>query len=132
MKPVADMIVVSATPGEALKREWHENGIAPFVSIIAGQEMGTKERHLALAAKGKYSSEKILMIGDAPGDLKAARSIGALFFPINPGQEDASWKRFHNEGFDVFKAGKFAGEYEKKLIAEFEALLPELPPWRRK
>ena len=132
MKPVADMIVVSATPGEALKREWHENQIAPFVSInIAGQEMGTKERHLTLAAKGKYAPEKILMIGDAPGDLKAARSIGALFFPVNPGQEDASWKRFHNEAFDVFKSGKFAGEYEKKLIAEFETFLPEVPPWKK-
>lgn len=33
------------------------------------------------------------MIGDAPGDLKAARGNGALFFPVNPGDEEESWKR---------------------------------------
>jgi phosphoglycolate phosphatase-like HAD superfamily hydrolase len=131
MKPVADMIVVSATPGDALRREWAEHNIASFAHLIAGQEMGTKERHLTLAAKGKYPPEKILMIGDAPGDYKAARSIGALFYPINPGHEDKSWQRFFTEAFDVFKSGKFAGDYEKKLIAEFEALLPDTPPWKR-
>ena len=129
---VADILVVSATPGAALKREWAENRIDPYVKIIAGQEMGTKERHLTLAAKGKYASDKILMVGDAPGDLKAARSIGALFYPIKPGFEDLSWQHFHAEAFDVFMSGKYAGDYEKKLIAEFEALLPELPPWKRK
>ena len=45
---------------------------------------------------------RILMIGDAPGDLKAARANGALFYPINPGAEDLSWKRFHDEAFDRF------------------------------
>jgi phosphoglycolate phosphatase-like HAD superfamily hydrolase len=131
IKSIADILVVSATPGEALKREWHENNIAHYAKIIAGQEMGTKERHLSLAAKGKYPSEKILMVGDAPGDLKAARSIGALFFPINPGHEDASWQRFYTEAFSVFTSGKYAGDYEKKLITEFEALLPETPPWKK-
>ena len=37
------------------------------------------------------------MIGDAPGDMKAARANGALFFPINPGHEDESWERFYDE-----------------------------------
>ena len=37
------------------------------------------------------------MVGDAPGDLKAAKANKALFYPINPGSEDASWKRFHDE-----------------------------------
>jgi phosphoglycolate phosphatase-like HAD superfamily hydrolase len=131
IQKIADIIVVSATPGDALKREWTENGIDKYARIIAGQEMGTKEKHLAMAAKGKYPETKILMMGDAPGDLKAARSVNALFYPINPGREDASWQRFHDEAFDKFKAGVYAGDYEKKLIAEFEALLPELPPWKR-
>ena len=128
---LADVLVVSATPGDALKREWSENGIDKFVRVIAGQEMGTKEKHLSLAAKGKYAENKTLMMGDAPGDLKAARSINALFFPINPGHEQDSWARFLGEGLAKFKAGTYAGEYEKKLIAEFEALLPEQPPWKR-
>jgi hypothetical protein len=28
-----------------------------------------------------------------------------------------------------FLAGEYAGEYEAKLIAEFDALLPAVPPW---
>ena len=34
-----------------------------------------------------------LMIGDAPGDYKAAEANNCLFFPINPGAEEASWQR---------------------------------------
>lgn len=127
----ADVVVVSATPTEALIREWQEHDIAQYSRIIAGQEMGTKEVHLSLAAKDKYASDHILMIGDAPGDMKAARSINALFFPINPGSEDKSWELFYTEGLDKFLNGEYAGEYEHKLIVEFEKVLPDLPPWKK-
>jgi len=127
----ADAIVVSATPGEALEREWREHGIDGYVRVIAGQELGKKQEHLQLAAAGKYDAEKILMIGDAPGDMKAARAVGALFYPINPGAEEASWERFQTEGLERFLAGKYAGSYEAELIAAFEALLPDTPPWKR-
>jgi phosphoglycolate phosphatase-like HAD superfamily hydrolase len=72
-----DMIVVSATPLEALAREWEEHDIARFVRVIAGQEMGSKALHLGVAAKGKYAPGHVLMIGDAPGDMKAARANDA-------------------------------------------------------
>ena len=126
----ADVIVVSATPGEALVREWREHEIDRYVKVIAGQEMGSKKEHLALAAGGKYAKDHVLMIGDALGDLKAARGNGALFFPINPGHEEESWLRFFEEGMGRFLTGDFAGEYEKKLIAEFDMYLPEHPPWK--
>jgi len=129
--PSADVIVVSATPGEALAREWQEHDIAKYVDVIAGQEMGTKAQHLEYAAKGKYEKEHILMIGDALGDLKAARANDALFYPVNPGGEVKSWKRFHDEAFARFIKGRYAGKYEEKLIAEFEKCLPETPPWQK-
>jgi 2-dehydro-3-deoxygluconokinase len=44
----ADIVVVSATPGEALGREWNEHGIAQYVKVIAGQEMGSKKECIAL------------------------------------------------------------------------------------
>lgn len=125
----ADMIVVSATPGEALEREWVEHDIARYVEVIAGQEMGKKSEHLAIAAGGKYPADRILMIGDAPGDMKAARANGALFFPVKPGHEEESWEFFVNEAIDIFRAGLYAGAYEAKLIEDFEAVLPEVPPW---
>ena len=126
----ADAIVVSATPNEALRREWVEHNIDQYVAVIAGQEMGSKTEHLTLTAKGKYPADHILMIGDAPGDLKAARDVGALFFPVNPGYEEESWERLVDVGMDKFFNNEYAGTYETELIEEFEALLPESPPWK--
>jgi phosphoglycolate phosphatase-like HAD superfamily hydrolase len=128
----ADMIVVSATPNAALEQEWNENDVAKYMRIIAGQERGSKTECLKLAAAGRYPSDRILMIGDAPGDMKAAKANHALFFPINPGDEERSWQRFYEEAMECFFAGTYAGDYEAALIAEFEQYLPDTPPWKRK
>lgn len=125
----ADAMVISQTPIDALEREWDEHGIRSFVSLIAGQEMGTKTEHLDMATKGKYDPSKVLMIGDAPGDHKAAKANNALFFPINPGAEEASWERFFGEALDKFFAGEYAGAYEEGLIQDFMGYLPENPSW---
>ncbi len=127
----ADIIVCSATPLEALKREWEEHNISQYTRIIAGQEMGSKKEHIQLASDGKYEKDHVLMIGDAPGDMKAARSNNAKFFPINPGHEENSWELFFNEAADKFARGEYTEEYEGKLIAEFEKLLPETPWWKK-
>ncbi len=123
----ADVMVVSATPQEALEREWAEHDVAQFLVGIYGQEAGTKKEHLVMARK--YPAEHTLMVGDAPGDYKAAVANRALFFPINPGEEEASWKRFYDEGVERFFAGTFAGDYQQQLLDEFDRYLPEKPPW---
>jgi phosphoglycolate phosphatase-like HAD superfamily hydrolase len=128
--PQADVMVISQTPGQALRREWAEHGLEKHVRLIAGQEMGSKSEHLKLAAAGKYPPHHILMIGDAPGDHKAAQSNQALFFPIVPNREEESWQELFEEGLDRFFTGKFAGEYEKRKFAEFDASLPASPPWK--
>ena len=125
----ADLFVVSATPNEALKREWEEHDLARYVCAICGQEIGTKKESLSNAKK--YPAGHTLMIGDAPGDYQAAKANDALFFPINPGAEDASWKRLYDEAIDRFLAGSYAGAYQDKLLAEFETYLPENPPWKK-
>ena len=127
----ADVIVVSQTPVEALEREWREHGIETLVNFIAGQEAGTKTEHIRFATNGRYASGKILMIGDAHGDLKAATDNQALFFPIVPGREELSWKRFLEEGSGRFFAGTFAGAYQAELLKEFDAALPEKAPWQK-
>ena len=128
-KERADLIVVSQTPGEALKREWQEHKIDGFVRFIAGQECGTKTEHIKYGAGGKYGKDKVLMIGDAIGDLDAAKGNSALFFPIIPGEEEKSWEQFFNEGLEKFFACKYAGKYEEKLIKRLHAKLPENPAW---
>ena len=91
--------------------------------------MGTKTQHLQYATKGRYRENHVLMVGDAPDDLKAAQANNALFYPINAGGEDDSWKEFYNEALDRFLRGRYAGAYEKKLIEEFDRRLPNKPPW---
>ncbi len=131
MQGKIDLMVVSATPVEALAREWGEHGIAQYMSVIAGQEMGTKKQHLQYAAKGKYPDDHILLIGDAPGDRDSAYAVNALYYPINPGYEDASWQRFHETALYKFFEGTYAGEYEDCLVEEFEQFLPDTPPWQK-
>lgn len=123
----ADVVVVSATPHEALVREWQEHGLDKYVRAIGGQEKGTKKEMLGIATN--YPPGQALMIGDAPGDQAAADANRALFFPINPGAEEASWRKFFEQGIDRFLAGTFDGEYQQQLIDEFHRYLPDRPPW---
>ena len=126
----ADVMVVSATPGEALHREWAEHDLRKHVALIAGQEVGSKKDVLAQALGDRYEKDHVLMIGDAPGDLAAAQANGMLFYPIDPGFEDESWQRFLEEGLPRFYDGTFAGPYMKERVERFLALLPESPPWK--
>ncbi|MBI2421309.1 MAG: HAD family hydrolase [Candidatus Hydrogenedentes bacterium] len=126
----ADLLVCSQTPQAALQREWEEQDLAHLVFTIAGQEQGKKGEHIAFASQGRYENTKILMIGDAPGDFKAAEANQAWFFPINPGAEDASWERLFYEGLDRFFDGKFGGAYQESLIEEFDSYLPATPRWK--
>ncbi len=131
LKEEADLACVSATRNTDLAREWTFAGILDDVELLCGQEVGTKEQILRLTAQGKYEGDHILMMGDAPGDMKAAKSVGALFYPIDPGYEQESWDRFYNEAYKKFLDGTYAGAYEEKLIERFESLLPEVPPWEK-
>jgi phosphoglycolate phosphatase-like HAD superfamily hydrolase len=130
LEGIADIIVCSATPGKALQKEWEEHQIAGYTRAICGQEVGSKKEILAQAMQAGFPASQVLMIGDAPGDLAAARGVGARFYPINPGVEDASWERFYRESCDRFLTGTYTDEYEGVLIAEFDAYLPEMPPWK--
>ena len=125
-----DAMCVSATPVPTLTHEWKEHDIAQYVSLIAGQEVGSKRDTLARAARAGYGKDRILMIGDAPGDMKAARANDALFFPIVPGHEEESWERLHVEALTRFQQGTYAGAYEDTLVREFLQVLPSMPPWQ--
>ncbi len=121
---VADVVVVSQTPEEALLREWHHHNMQHLAAVIGGQELGSKAEQLSLAATGKYAKGRVLLIGDAPGDLEAAREAGACFYPIMPGEEDVSWRRFIDEVLAVFLAGRYAGMFESAFVDRFVRALP--------
>ena len=127
----SDLIVVSQTPEEALVKEWAHHQIDHLVALIAGQELGTKTEHIRFASQGRYAPERVLMIGDAPGDFAAAMANHAAFFPIVPGQEDACWQRLYDEAYDRFLCGTYLGTYADQLIREFNDSLPDTPPWKK-
>lgn len=126
----ADVFVVSATPKEALEREWAEHGLTGLVTEICGQEIGSKKQIIA-SLKGGYDAGNVLMIGDAPGDRDAGHAEGALFYPIRPCEEAESWAELP-EAAEAFFAGRYAAGMEAEEIARFEALLPETPLWETK
>jgi phosphoglycolate phosphatase-like HAD superfamily hydrolase len=127
----ADVVVVSQTPLEALRREWQASGLGATVRHICGQEYGTKAEQLRLAFDGRYTPDRVLMVGDAAGDLHAAREAGVRFFPIRPGQEAAAWEELAGDGLPRFLEGRFDDAYRRALVERFEGLLPEAPPWEK-
>lgn len=128
LKGEVDIAIVSATPREALEREWAEHGLMDQVKIVCAQEDGSKKECIAALAP-HYDKGQVLMIGDAPGDHEAAKANGVLFYPIIPGEEIASWQRFSQEGVKQFLAGTYAGKKEQKAIAAFDSSLNHAPPW---
>lgn len=129
MEKYADIVVVSSANAEALDKEWNLHGIARYVKVIAGQEMGSKTMCIRVAKENRYNSDHVIMIGDAPGDLKAAKDNHVLYYPIITGKENESWKQLFEESFDTFIDGQYKGEYQEKLIHEFNNVLSSDLPW---
>lgn len=127
----ADIAIVSATAREALEREWADNDLMPYVSRVCGQEDGTKKQCIA-QLRPDYQAHRVLMIGDALGDLEAAHDNGVFFYPIRPGQEVESWQEFQDEALDRFMTDAYTPEYEARCIERFRACLPDTPPWQGK
>lgn len=125
----ADIVVVSATPNEALTRELNACGIAQYFNGIAGQETGTKAESIRLAMSNRYSPDHVLKVGDAASDYKAALDNEVLFYPIVPSKETESWKKLEVSAFPIFIAGCYKGSVMENYISDFLACLPENVPW---
>lgn len=119
----SDIAVVSAANPDAIEEEWELHGLAYFVNLILHQNVGSKEFCVSeLLARG-YEPEKVIVIGDAMGDLEAAKTCGVCFYPIVLYKETESWKRFEEEALTRFYEGTYAGAYQESLIQEFEQAL---------
>lgn len=116
----ADISVVSSANYGALESEWRRHGLDRYINALLGQECGSKAFCIAeLLRLGKYDKSRAIMVGDAPGDLKAAEKNGVFFYPILVGKEEFSWNRLCAEAFGKLADGSFAGEYQEQLKREF-------------
>ena len=120
---LADVAIVSSANGGAVMEEWTRHELAPSVKVMLGQEAGTKAACIDGLKENKFSSDNVLMVGDAPGDLEAALKNGVLYYPILVGKEEFSWRRLSNEAIHKLLDGSYKGEYQEKLIDEFNSSL---------
>ncbi len=115
-----DISVVSSANGEALNDEWNRNDLVKYLRALLGQEAGTKQHCIAELKKKGYDTDKILMVGDAPGDLQAAKNNDVRFYPILVNKEGFSWERLVGEAVPKLMNGEFDEVYQKQLIEEFD------------
>ncbi|MGC9452251.1 MAG: hypothetical protein ACP5I4_12485 [Oceanipulchritudo sp.] len=93
MSATGELHVVSQAPHATLQAEWEQAGLASLTTRILGQEFGSKSEQVFQARDGR--DLPTLLVGDAPGDELAAGAANALFFPIIPQREDASWEQLY-------------------------------------
>ena len=116
---IADVAIVSSANREAVVEEWEKFGLIPHTDIMLTQDIGSKAYCIGEMLKFGYSKEQTLMVGDAMGDLDAAKQNGVYYFPILPGKEAESWQELVGEGLKRLENGTYRGEYQEKKIREF-------------
>ena len=125
----ADVMVVSATPNEALTRELTACGIVQYFSYVAGQETGTKSQSIRMAMEGRYGADHVLKVGDAASDYQAALDNGVLFYPIVPGRENEGWKTLGETVLPGCVAGSYQGETMDGYVRSFLSSLTDADTW---
>lgn len=120
LSKIADIAVVSSANSQALQSEWRRCHLDEHISALLGQECGSKAHCIAeLLRVGQYGKRQVLMIGDAPGDWKAAEANGVGFYPILVKKEEFSWRRLCDQAIDKLTNDTFAGVYQEQLQKEF-------------
>jgi histidinol phosphatase-like enzyme len=61
-----------------------------------------------------YSPENILMVGDAPVDMTAAKKMGIHFYPIMADWEEESWEAFTDEALPRFVLRQYDAYEEER------------------
>jgi len=123
MCKTADLVAVSSANGEAVEAEWTKHELKDDCRVLLCQEAGSKAYCVGEMVKKGYALDKVLMVGDAPGDHDAAVKNGVWYYPILVGKEAFSWERLLNEAFPKLLDGSFDEAYQAQLVKEFETNL---------
>lgn len=115
---VADIVVVSSANRQAVEEEWDRYGLLESVDRIMAQDEGSKAKCIKALLEYGYEKKNVVMTGDAPGDLKAAKENGVGFYPILVRKESESWQEFY-QALEHILRDTFTGEYQEKKIKEF-------------
>ena len=104
----ADVAMVSSANRDAVEEEWGKFGLLEHTDIVLAQDIGSKAACIKEMLKFGYDLDKVVMIGDAPGDCDAAEKNGVHYYPILVNHEKASWDEAIAVAFGKLQSGEFA------------------------
>lgn len=113
-----DIAIVSSANYEAVKEEWTRFGLLEHTDILLAQNAGSKANCIQKLLSYGYPKENVLMVGDAPGDMAAAKMNGVFYYPILVKREAKSWAELE-DAVHKLKENTFAGEYQDALVKQF-------------
>ena len=104
----ADVAMVSSANRDAVEEEWGKFGLLEHTDIVLAQDVGSKAACIKEMLKFGYDPNKVVMIGDAPGDCEAAEKNGVHYFPILVNHEKESWEEAVSTAFAKLQSGEYA------------------------
>ena len=104
----ADVAMVSSANRDAVEEEWGKFGLLEHTDIVLAQDIGSKAACIEAMLRFGYEKDKVLMIGDAPGDCDAAEKNGVYYYPILVNHEKASWDEAVSTAYGKLQTGCYA------------------------
>ena len=104
----ADVAMVSSANRDAVEEEWGKFGLLEHTDIVLAQDIGSKAACIAEMLKFGYDPNKVVMVGDAPGDSDAAEKNGVHYYPILVNHEKESWDEAIAVAFGKLQSGEYA------------------------
>lgn len=115
----ADVAIVSSANLGAVLEEWEQHGLLEHTDVILSQNDGSKAFCIGKLLERGYDCDKVVMCGDAPGDLAAAQKNGVYFYPILVRRERESWQEFIDVAAGKLTGGCYGGDYQDAKRQEF-------------
>ena len=114
-----DVAIVSSANLDAVLEEWERYGLLDHTDIVLAQDSGSKAFCIGELLKAGYARDHVLMCGDAPGDLDAAKKNGVFYYPILVRHEAESWQEFMDKAVSKLLDGSYGGAYQQEKIDAF-------------
>ncbi len=114
----ADVAMVSSANRDAVEEEWGKFGLLEHTDIVLAQDVGSKAACIKEMLKFGYDLNKVVMVGDAPGDCDAAEKNGVHYYPILVNHEKESWDEAIAVAFGKLRSGEYA-EYGAEMKRKF-------------
>ena len=114
----ADVAMVSSANRDAVEEEWGKFGLLEHTDIVLAQDIGSKAACIKEMLKFGYDLNKVVMVGDAPGDCDAAEKNGVHYYPILVNHEKESWDEAIAVAYGKLQSGEYA-EYGAEMKKKF-------------